>query len=177
MVIHIAHLMAWAVRKCFAVFCVQGTSVMPNLTSVLFDKHEWETPDTFNPQHFLDAEGKLVRREAFLPFSAGNLSTLKIVTAILVGRVDKQRCSLFQGSACVSVRASQGWSSSCFLSACFRSSIFPPWTESSWAQKESPEPLAHRILSRSTPSPAETSQRLYFCRLRFISIIIPLSVL
>lgn len=51
--------------------CVQGTSVMPNLTSVLFDKNEWETPDTFNPQHFLDAEGKFVRREAFLPFSAG----------------------------------------------------------------------------------------------------------
>lgn len=51
--------------------CVQGTSVMPNLTSVLFDKNEWETPETFNPEHFLDAEGKFVRREAFLPFSAG----------------------------------------------------------------------------------------------------------
>lgn len=45
---------------------------MPNLTSVLFDKNEWEAPDTFNPEHFLDAEGKFVRREAFLPFSAGN---------------------------------------------------------------------------------------------------------
>lgn len=44
---------------------------MPNLTSVLFDKTEWETPDTFNPKHFLDAEGRFVRREAFLPFSAG----------------------------------------------------------------------------------------------------------
>lgn len=50
---------------------VQGTSVMPNLTSVLFDKNEWETPETFNPEHFLDADGKFVRREAFLPFSAG----------------------------------------------------------------------------------------------------------
>lgn len=45
---------------------------MPNLTSVLFDKNEWETPDTFNPEHFLDSEGKFVRRDAFLPFSAGN---------------------------------------------------------------------------------------------------------
>lgn len=44
---------------------------MPNLTSVLFDKNEWKTPETFNPEHFLDAEGKFVRREAFLPFSAG----------------------------------------------------------------------------------------------------------
>lgn len=44
---------------------------MPNLTSVLFDEAEWETPHSFNPGHFLDAEGKFVRREAFLPFSAG----------------------------------------------------------------------------------------------------------
>ncbi|KAM9385853.1 cytochrome P450 2J4-like [Pholidichthys leucotaenia] len=49
----------------------KGTTVIPILTSVLFDKNEWETPDTFNPGHFLDAEGKFVKREAFLPFSAG----------------------------------------------------------------------------------------------------------
>uniref|UniRef100_G3PNK4 Cytochrome P450, family 2, subfamily N, polypeptide 13 n=1 Tax=Gasterosteus aculeatus aculeatus TaxID=481459 RepID=G3PNK4_GASAC len=49
----------------------KGTTVMPSLTSVLFDKTEWETPHTFNPGHFLGAEGKFVRREAFLPFSAG----------------------------------------------------------------------------------------------------------
>ncbi|XP_041647258.1 cytochrome P450 2J1-like [Cheilinus undulatus] len=54
----------------------KGTSVMPNLTSVLFDKTEWETPDTFNPQHFLDTDGKFVRREAFLPFSAGKRACL-----------------------------------------------------------------------------------------------------
>ncbi|XP_019206850.1 cytochrome P450 2J6 [Oreochromis niloticus] len=57
-------------------FIPKGTSVMPNLTSVLFDKNKWETPDTFNPEHFLDTEGKFVRREAFLPFSAGRRACL-----------------------------------------------------------------------------------------------------
>ncbi|XP_051233225.1 cytochrome P450 2J6-like isoform X1 [Dicentrarchus labrax] len=52
-------------------FIPKGTSLLPNLTSVLFDKTEWETPDSFNPGHFLDAEGKFVKREALLPFSAG----------------------------------------------------------------------------------------------------------
>lgn len=66
-------------------WCVQGTSVMPMLTSVLFDKDEWETPDTFNPEHFLDADGKFIRREAFLPFSAGNVH-IQVFTLTLVKR-------------------------------------------------------------------------------------------
>ncbi|XP_070764842.1 cytochrome P450 2J2-like [Enoplosus armatus] len=49
----------------------KGVTVIPNLTSVLFDKNEWETPNTFNPGHFLNEEGKFVKRAAFIPFSAG----------------------------------------------------------------------------------------------------------
>ncbi|XP_075141181.1 cytochrome P450 2W1-like [Leptodactylus fuscus] len=49
----------------------KGTTVIPLLTSVLYDKRHWETPFQFNPNHFLDAEGKFVKKEAFVPFSAG----------------------------------------------------------------------------------------------------------
>ncbi|XP_036409838.1 cytochrome P450 2J2-like [Megalops cyprinoides] len=53
-----------------------GTMVITNLSSVLRDHSEWETPDQFNPGHFLDSEGKFRRREAFYPFSAGKRACL-----------------------------------------------------------------------------------------------------
>uniref|UniRef100_A0A3Q4IFJ7 Uncharacterized protein n=1 Tax=Neolamprologus brichardi TaxID=32507 RepID=A0A3Q4IFJ7_NEOBR len=52
-------------------FIKEGTTVFPLLTSVLYDESEWENPFTFNPSHFLDQEGKFVRRDAFMSFSAG----------------------------------------------------------------------------------------------------------
>ncbi|XP_040895829.1 cytochrome P450 2J2-like [Toxotes jaculatrix] len=52
-------------------FIPKGTAITTLLSSVLFDKNEWETPDTFNPEHFLDSKGQFRRRDAFLPFSAG----------------------------------------------------------------------------------------------------------
>nr|XP_056705330.1 cytochrome P450 2J4-like [Euleptes europaea] len=48
----------------------KGTVCFTTLTSVLLDKEEWETPDVFNPGHFLE-NGQFKKREAFLPFSAG----------------------------------------------------------------------------------------------------------
>uniref|UniRef100_A0A8C6ZJ70 Cytochrome P450 2J2-like n=1 Tax=Nothoprocta perdicaria TaxID=30464 RepID=A0A8C6ZJ70_NOTPE len=51
-------------------FVPKGTVLITNLTSVLMDKKEWETPDTFNPEHFLK-DGQFRRREAFIPFSLG----------------------------------------------------------------------------------------------------------
>ncbi|XP_071375995.1 cytochrome P450 2K1-like [Centroberyx affinis] len=52
-------------------FIGKGTTVFPLLASVLWDETEWESPHTFNPAHFLDKDGKFVKRDAFMPFSAG----------------------------------------------------------------------------------------------------------
>nr|XP_046228805.1 cytochrome P450 2K1-like [Scatophagus argus] len=52
-------------------FIKKGTTVYPLLTSVLYDDTEWEKPRSFHPAHFLDKDGKFVKRDAFMPFSAG----------------------------------------------------------------------------------------------------------
>ncbi|XP_068454926.1 cytochrome P450 2K1-like [Clinocottus analis] len=52
-------------------FIKKGTVVYPLLTSVLHDESEWEKPHSFHPAHFLDKDGKFIKRDAFMPFSAG----------------------------------------------------------------------------------------------------------
>uniref|UniRef100_S4RTL2 Uncharacterized protein n=1 Tax=Petromyzon marinus TaxID=7757 RepID=S4RTL2_PETMA len=52
-------------------FLPEGTIVFAVLDSVLKDPSQWETPEEFNPSHFLDRDGKFRKRDAFLPFSAG----------------------------------------------------------------------------------------------------------
>ncbi|XP_032537401.1 cytochrome P450 2K6-like [Chiroxiphia lanceolata] len=52
-------------------FIPKGTYIIPLLTSVLRDESQWEKPDMFYPEHFLDASGKFVKKDAFMPFSAG----------------------------------------------------------------------------------------------------------
>ncbi|XP_067338604.1 cytochrome P450 2K1-like isoform X2 [Channa argus] len=52
-------------------FIKKGTIVYPLLTSVLYDESEWEKPYSFHPAHFLDKDGKFLKRDAFMPFSAG----------------------------------------------------------------------------------------------------------
>ncbi|KAM3930490.1 cytochrome P450 2K1-like [Leptodactylus fuscus] len=52
----------------------KGTQVIPLLTSVLYDKDHFIKPEEFYPEHFLDSSGNFVRKEAFMPFSAGKRS-------------------------------------------------------------------------------------------------------
>ncbi|XP_055474928.1 cytochrome P450 2J4-like [Psammomys obesus] len=48
----------------------KGTMVLTNLTALHRDPKEWDTPDTFNPEHFLENR-QFKKRESFLPFSMG----------------------------------------------------------------------------------------------------------
>nr|XP_056705939.1 cytochrome P450 2J5-like [Euleptes europaea] len=50
----------------------KGTIVSVNLRTAMFDPEYWETPDQFNPNHFLDEDGNFSCREAFISFSAGH---------------------------------------------------------------------------------------------------------
>ncbi|NXK35717.1 CP2DH protein, partial [Piprites chloris] len=52
-------------------FIPKGTKIITNLSSVLKDETVWEKPNEFYPEHFLDANGQFVKRDAFMPFSAG----------------------------------------------------------------------------------------------------------
>ncbi|XP_015272680.1 PREDICTED: cytochrome P450 2J2-like [Gekko japonicus] len=45
--------------------------IFPDLRSALLDPKQWEKPQEFNPNHFLDQDGSFVEKEAFLPFGAG----------------------------------------------------------------------------------------------------------
>ncbi|XP_037053590.1 cytochrome P450 2D28-like [Peromyscus leucopus] len=54
----------------------KGTTLIPNLSSVLKDETVWEKPLQFHPEHFLDAQGRFVKHEAFMPFSAGRRACL-----------------------------------------------------------------------------------------------------
>ncbi|CAH2245836.1 cytochrome P450 2K6-like [Pelobates cultripes] len=49
----------------------QGTYIIPLLESVLYDKTQFDNPESFCPEHFLDSDGRFVKNSAFMPFSAG----------------------------------------------------------------------------------------------------------
>ncbi|XP_067675745.1 cytochrome P450 2U1-like [Haliotis asinina] len=49
----------------------KGVTILLNLDSVLQDKGVWGDPQNFRPDRFLDGEGKIQKREDFIPFSLG----------------------------------------------------------------------------------------------------------
>ncbi|XP_069832036.1 cytochrome P450 2K4-like [Dendropsophus ebraccatus] len=49
----------------------KGTYIIPLLESVLYDETQFEKPNSFFPEHFLDSDGQFVKRAALMPFSAG----------------------------------------------------------------------------------------------------------
>ncbi|XP_070801383.1 cytochrome P450 2J5-like [Pituophis catenifer annectens] len=62
----------------------KGTVIIPDLRSVLLDPEQWETPEEFNPNHFLDKDGKFIEREEFLPFGIGQ----RICVGKLLARIE-----------------------------------------------------------------------------------------
>ncbi|XP_071509750.1 vitamin D 25-hydroxylase-like [Diadema antillarum] len=50
----------------------RGTTVMANLYASHMDPEAWSDPETFQPERFLDNDGKLKRFDAFMPFSIGH---------------------------------------------------------------------------------------------------------
>ncbi|XP_072263425.1 cytochrome P450 2A13-like [Pyxicephalus adspersus] len=49
----------------------KGTTVFPLIGSALSDPKHWKSPYDFNPENFLDENGKFCPQEALIPFSAG----------------------------------------------------------------------------------------------------------
>ncbi|XP_034556825.1 cytochrome P450 2F3-like [Notolabrus celidotus] len=49
----------------------KDTVIIPLLHSVLREEKQWDTPWSFNPQHFLDQNGNFKKNPAFLPFATG----------------------------------------------------------------------------------------------------------
>ncbi|XP_078503727.1 cytochrome P450 2K1-like [Lissotriton helveticus] len=52
-------------------FLPKGTCIIPLLESVLYDKSQFEKPEEFNPEHFLDSKGNFLKKDALMNFGAG----------------------------------------------------------------------------------------------------------
>ncbi|KAM3920799.1 cytochrome P450 2F2-like [Leptodactylus fuscus] len=54
----------------------KDTQIITFLHSALYDKKYWNNPEEFNPERFLDENGKCVKNEALIPFGAGKRSCI-----------------------------------------------------------------------------------------------------
>ena len=69
-------------------FYPKGTLLMGNMWAINRDPKIWDTPDQFNPGHFINSDGTFKDREEFLPFGAGprscvgkNLAKIEVLIA------------------------------------------------------------------------------------------------
>ncbi|KAL3875525.1 hypothetical protein ACJMK2_033470 [Sinanodonta woodiana] len=49
----------------------KGTTLLPDIDSVLFDPKIWGDPEEFRPERFVDKEGSLLKPDEFIPFFTG----------------------------------------------------------------------------------------------------------
>ncbi|XP_063056858.1 cytochrome P450 2J4-like [Engraulis encrasicolus] len=49
----------------------KGLVILPMLKPILYDVSEYSRPEEFNPSHFLDEDGKFIKRDNFIPFGIG----------------------------------------------------------------------------------------------------------
>ncbi|XP_070587031.1 cytochrome P450 2J2-like [Erythrolamprus reginae] len=61
----------------FGFLAPKGTFLNPDLNSVLLDPKLWETPEQFNPSHFLDKDGEFVAKKEFQLLAGESDGSLK----------------------------------------------------------------------------------------------------
>ena len=62
----------------------KGSVVLSNLWAVHHDPDVWDNPDEFKPTRFLDQDGKVIKKDEWMPFSTGNILFLFFVLVFII---------------------------------------------------------------------------------------------